>query len=235
MKISIVLASFNGEKYIKQQLMSLLSQLKENDELIISDDNSTDNTVKILQSIEDSRIVIIENSLRVGYQKNFSRAIEAATGDIITFSDQDDISLPYRIQHSIDNLQSKACFCGDAILVDKNLKITSPSFFALRNAKSFSTISLLIRPKVIGATISCKTDFLRSVMPFPNHIPHDQWISIMASISNNLSVTKVPLIKYRRHENTVTSTEFTRKKSILKIVENRLRLLTEIIKFQIKK
>ncbi len=77
MKISVCLATYNGEKYIKEQLNSILSQLGNDDEIIISDDHSTDNTIEIIKSLEDDRIKIFVNNLEKGYSKNFENAIKS--------------------------------------------------------------------------------------------------------------------------------------------------------------
>ena len=90
MKISVCLATYNGEKYIKEQLDSILPQLSANDEIIISDDNSTDDTINIIRSLNDERIKIYVNKTK-GIVKNFENALNNASGDIIFLSDQDDV------------------------------------------------------------------------------------------------------------------------------------------------
>ena len=89
--ISVCIATYNGEKYIKEQLLSILPQLGKKDEVIISDDHSTDNTLDIVKGLNDNRIKIVMNNREKGYTSNFENALSYAIGDYIFLSDQDDI------------------------------------------------------------------------------------------------------------------------------------------------
>ena len=89
--ISVCMASYNGEKYIKEQIDSILKQLSDEDELVISDDGSTDNTLSVIQSIHDKRIKLIHNQGEHGYSRNFENALKNSKGDYIFLSDQDDV------------------------------------------------------------------------------------------------------------------------------------------------
>lgn len=120
-RISFVLASYNGEPYIVEQITSILSNIGPHDEVIVSDDGSTDATVEKVLGIDDRRIRVLAGGERLGYQGNFARAIAASTGHYVFFSDQDDICLPVRVTASLRELENVACVCGDAIVVDYQL------------------------------------------------------------------------------------------------------------------
>jgi len=98
MKISVCMASYNGEKYIRQQIDSILPQLGESDELIISDDSSTDDTISVVKSINDNRIKLIKDQKFKSPVSNFENAIKNATGDFIFLCDQDDIWQPNKVE-----------------------------------------------------------------------------------------------------------------------------------------
>ena len=202
--ISVVLASYNGEKYIKQQLLSLLACLGAHDEIIVSDDDSRDTTRTVVESVKDSRVKLLPKGPRLGYQKNFERAILASKGQIILFSDQDDICLSDRIEISLHLLETVSVVAGDAQVVDANLMQTAQSYFEQREISDFSPLSLFAKPKIIGATMGARREFLEYAMPFPANIPHDQWISIIAAIHGQLMVSSKKFIQYRRHEKVVT-------------------------------
>lgn len=228
-RASIVLASYNGELFIKSQLLSLLDVLDDHDEIIVSDDGSSDLTRDIVLSIKDTRIRLLPPSTRLGYQQNFSRAISASRGQYVFFSDQDDICLPERVAISLQALQTHGCVFGDAIVTDDALNITSKSYFAHRCAKSFSAWRLFLKPAAIGATMACTRQFLSTALPFPRGVPHDQWLSVLAAARGELQVVRDPLILYRRHLGVASFTGLARKRSLSLIAQERSRLLFALL------
>lgn len=120
--ISIVMATYNGEKYLREQVDSILAQTYQNFELIVCDDCSTDSTVRILQENEkqDGRIKVFVNEKNLGFKKNFEKAISLCKGEYIALSDQDDIWLPEHLQVLIENIGDKDLIGADSLLVDEN-------------------------------------------------------------------------------------------------------------------
>ena len=228
-KISVVLASYNGEYYIRDQIESWLRVLRQGDEIIISDDGSTDGTYRVINSIKDHRIVCILNDSRCGYQKNFERAIEKSSGKYIFFSDQDDICLPERVVESLQALQTHGCVFGDAIVTDDALRPTTDSYFASRRTKFFTAWSLFLWPTAIGATMACSKEFLSTALPFPRGVPHDQWLSVLAAARGELQVVRAPIILYRRHLGVASLTGLAKKRSLSLIAQERTRLLFALL------
>lgn len=227
-RISFVLASFNGAVYIEAQVRSILAALGPDDEVVVSDDGSTDQTLEILLAIGDDRVRFTPPGLRLGYQRNFQRAIEASRGSYIFFSDQDDICLPERVSKSLDALSHYDCVCGDAIVVDQDLNETASSFFALRKAR-FGTLRLFFRPAVIGATMACRREFVIANLPFPRDVPHDMWLSILAALQGRLCAESSPFILYRRHEHALSETATTTRRNLRRILAERIRLLVALV------
>ena len=122
--ISIALASYNGENYIREQLDSILLQSISDFELIICDDCSTDNTYQILEEYKarDSRIHIYRNEQNLGFKKNFEKAISLCKGEYIALSDQDDIWLVDHLKILLDKINNHSMVSGNAIMVDSNNK-----------------------------------------------------------------------------------------------------------------
>ena len=228
-RVSIVLATFNGEKYIKAQLSSLLDALEENDEIVVSDDGSSDHTRDIILSVKDTRIHLLPPSSRLGYQQNFSRAISASKGQYVLFSDQDDICLPERVSKSLQALNSHGCVFGDAIVTNEYLHPTAVSYFSQRCAKSFTACSLFIKPAAIGATMACSRKFLSSALPFPEGVPHDHWLSVLAAARGELQVIRSPLILYRRHLGVASLTGLAKKRAFALIARERARLFFALL------
>lgn len=222
---SVVVASFQGERFIGAQLDSILPQLSHDDELIVSDDCSTDQTLQIIARRSDPRIRVIANSARVGYAANFERAIRAARGDLVLFSDQDDIWLPDKVVAIDAAARRGACVASDAIVVDENLKTVNSSFFALRHAKRFTWLTIYLKPSIVGATLACRKDYLQKLLPFPAKVPHDFWITLNAVLDNELTVLRSPLILYRRHAEAASVSATGRRRRMQTIVAERARIL----------
>lgn len=200
-KISVCIATYNGENYIKEQLSSILSQLDVNDEVIISDDNSTDNTVNIIKSITDYRIKLIYNNQERGYTKNFENAIKHSLGDIIFLSDQDDIWMSNKVELTLAILQNNDFVVSDALVTDEHLITTLGSHFKLAKTKK-GFLTNWIKPRYIGACMAFKRKILKKAFPFPKNqklCAHDYWIANIAELFYKTAVFDKPLIKYRRH------------------------------------
>ena len=135
-KIDILLATYNGEKYIKEQIDSILNQTYRNFRLIISDDKSSDGTLEVLRQYEkkDKRIIVYEQENNLGYIKNFEFLLNKVESNIYMLSDQDDIWLPEKVEASYAMLQSQNAdlVYGDLEVVDENLQTIYPSFAKYR-------------------------------------------------------------------------------------------------------
>lgn len=215
--ISVCMTTYNGEKYIKEQLKSILAQITENDEVIIYDDNSKDSTIKIIRHFNDTRIKLYVNNHTVGYTKNFERSLKKASGDIIFLSDQDDIWINDKVSVSMNYLKKSDFVVSDSTIVDKDLNLIKESHFTVYNTKK-GFITNLLFPRYVGACMAFKRDVLLKSLPFPENsklIAHDYWICLIAEAHFRTSLIKKPLILYRRHQNN-TSTGGNRSKNTLK-------------------
>ncbi|MDQ0839836.1 glycosyltransferase [Sphingomonas faeni] len=228
-RVSFVVATFNGAIYVEEQLHSILAALGEEDEVIVSDDGSSDGTIERVRAINDPRIYVVIGDVRLGYQGNFARAISAARGRYIFFSDQDDVCLPARVPLSLEALEGASCVCGDAVVVDQNLDVLHASHFMQRGAK-FSALSIVMRPSVIGATLACTRAFLMRHLPFPEGVPHDMWLSFHAARIGQLAVVREPFILYRRHGTALSATGAVSKRSYLKRIRERLLLINAVFR-----
>lgn len=200
-KISVCLATYNGEKYIKEQLDSILSQLEPTDEVIISDDHSTDNTIKVIEALQDNRIKIFKNNLGKGYSKNFENAINHSSGDYIFLSDQDDVWMDNKVSKMMIELDNYDLVISDALISDGELNPTLGSHFKLHGTKS-GFINNWLKTRYIGACMAFKKQMLAKMLPFPenqNLAAHDYWIANVGEYFFKVKLINEPLIKYRRH------------------------------------
>ena len=220
---SVAMATYNGEKYIKEQIDSILLNLGENDELVISDDGSTDNTLKIISNYNDSRIKLI-NGPKNGIKQNFANAIEHCTGKYIFLSDQDDIWMENKKEIVLKAFKKYNCslIIHDCEVIDKNYTVVTPSFFELR--KSNSGISKnIIKNSYIGCCMCFDSKLKEKILPIPNDIEmHDQWIGIITEKYGTSFFINDKLIRYRRHDNNASSMSHH---SIKKMIINRINLI----------
>ena len=214
MKISICMASCNGEKYIGDQLESILNQISENDEVIISDDSSIDSTRNIIMSFNDERIVLIENNKFKCPLSNFENAINNATGDIIILSDQDDIWESNKVkvvERSFANkdMSRPVLNLYNGILIDSNNNIVSDDLFAFLKVKK-GLISNIIKNRIIGCNIAFNKKLLYFSLPFPKTVGmHDMWLGNIAYLFGEVNFIDNKIIRYRRHSNNFTNYKTT--------------------------
>lgn len=201
--ISVCMATYNGEKFIREQLFSILSQIGPDDEVIISDDGSTDTTVNCINGLNDERINLVYNSGIRGYTNNFENAMSYANGDYIFLSDQDDVWLNNKVEITMEALQAYDFVISDAITVDAELNEISKSRFVDYGIKK-GFANNLIKTRYIGCCMAFSNKVLKSLFPFPKNsdfCPHDLWVALIAEYYYKCNLINIPLILYRRHGN----------------------------------
>ena len=221
------MATYNGEKYLREQMISILSQLSTADELIISDDGSTDNTIAITKSFEDTRIKIYHSEYKnVIY--NFENALEKASGDIIVLSDQDDIWMEHRIRQSVEALKNHILTFSNAKILDDKTSTSKGLLYSSNNLTGF--FRNLIKNNYIGATIAFRSELLQIALPFPKKVPmHDMWLGLLAEVYGTTKFIEEPLIYYRRHCDNVSTTGDKSKNSLSKKIQIRFRIAALIL------
>ncbi len=203
--ISVCMTTCNGEKYLKRQLDTILSQLGTEDELIISDDSSTDRTVEIIKSYSDSRIKLLENANFGSPVFNMENALKRAQGDYVFLADQDDIWLPGRIQKVIEKLQQYDLVVCNAFIVDGNEKVIHESYFEWKgSAPGF--FRNLKKNSFLGCSLAFNRKTAKAALPFPKQIAmHDVWIGLLAECTGKVLFLNERLICYRRHDDNFTA------------------------------
>tara|TARA_R110000744_G_scaffold89196_1_gene173545 strand:+ start:16008 stop:16691 length:684 start_codon:yes stop_codon:yes gene_type:complete len=198
------MAVFNGEKFIREQLDSILLQLGEHDEVVISDDGSTDQTLSIIKAYNDARISIYHSGKR-SIIKNFENCLKRATGDVIFLSDQDDIWFPKKVVTVLSYMDEYDLVFSNASVFNEN---TEQSY--LLYSKTGTRTGLLrnfVKNNYIGATMAFKRGVKDKALPFPPDIyMHDAWLAMVAETKGKTFFIEEPLIYYRRHGNNASET-----------------------------
>lgn len=227
-RVSVCMATYNGEKYIKEQLLSILGQLDKNDEIVISDDGSTDNTLLIIESFYDKRIKLFHHKRRGAKfhldnsTHNFEYALKQSTGDVIFLSDQDDVWLPNKVEKMLEALNNNVLVVSDCKLVDDKLNVIHPSYFDQIGVRK-GIIHNLIKYTHVGCCIAFKRSLLRHAFPFPKtKVGHDLWLTFLAYYYDDVALIREPLILFRRHNDNVTTSGAKSNRSLLFKINYRL-------------
>lgn len=219
MLISIAMCTYDGEKFLQEQLLSIAEQSHLPDELVICDDRSSDTTLQILdefQQVAPFRVRICRNEAKLGPTKNFERAIMLCSGDVIALADQDDVWLPQKLERlasALDDNQEAGYVFSDAFVVDEVLRPLGYTMwkqvaFKPHQQKCFGTrrqLEVLLKHNVVtGATMAFRIGLRDLILPIPDQWMHDAWIGLLASAAGEGGVfIEEPLIKYRQHASQV--------------------------------
>ena len=203
-KISVCMASYNGAPFIEKQLSTILEQIKEDDEIIISDDGSTGNTVDLIKGFKDPRIKLFHHTRGKSPMHNFENALQKASGQYIFLSDQDDIWEKNKVSLLLEYLQSYDLVISDCSIIDGDEKVLFNSFFKQNNSRK-GFVRNLYKNSYVGCCMAFNRFILEKSLPLPGKIPmHDWWIGLTAEMFGSSFFCMEKLVQYRRHENNVS-------------------------------
>lgn len=221
-KISVCLATYNGEKYIEEQIKSIINQTVKVDEIIISDNISDDNT-KILINKLDTEIKIIDFYKQGRVALNFENALKCSSGDIIFLCDQDDVWKNTKVEECLKALEHSDVVIHNATLVDEKLqKINEKSFFECNGIRK-GLFNNIFKSSYLGCSMAFKKEILMKALPFPKDFDtsakpivhgHDTWIGLIGNLYGNVVYLDKELILYRRHSLAVSESGFKSKRNI---------------------
>lgn len=209
--ISVALCTYNGEKYIKQQLESIIDQTELVNEIIIGDDGSTDKTIQIAKEVlEDAKIdyKIICNTVNLGFCKNFENVISHTKGDIIFLSDQDDVWESDKVEVMIrdfDHNENSLVIFSNANLVNENMErlpgtLWDAVYYTEKENKKSEWFELLLSGNYMtGAAMAFRRSLFEQTKPFPKNVYHDEWLAVHAALYGDIEKEERKLINYRQH------------------------------------
>ncbi|WP_428667502.1 glycosyltransferase family 2 protein [Runella sp.] len=215
--ISVALCTYNGDRFLWEQLESLARQTQLPDELVVCDDNSSDHTIELVKKFAQTapfKVTVFVNEQQLGVTKNFEKALTKCEGDILFLCDQDDIWEPEKIARMalfLEQNPSLSVVFSDAVLVNERaeplpttfwqiVRLHSPQLEQWKKGESIKV--MLVGNRVAGCTMALRKTFLQSLVPFPNDIPeflHDTWIAFVASVLEQIQYIPERLVQYRQH------------------------------------
>ena len=208
--VSVALATYNGERYLKEQLDSIYNQTYKNIEVIVSDDKSTDSTTNILEHYKQKfRLVYSVNEKNIGLLKNFENAVSKCTGNHILLSDQDDIWMPNKIDTLVKNIGDFSLIYSDGYIINDKKKLNLNKISQQKWIKPFGIDStdqdlfkyLIFNSFILGCSIMFKRELLKTALPFyESYRNHDWWISLCADNQQGVQYINKALFYYRIHE-----------------------------------
>lgn len=217
MRVDILLATYNGEKFLREQLDSIMQQTYQHFRLIIRDDCSSDKTVAIIKEYADrypGKIVCLSSEERLGVKSNFSRLLKESEADYVCFADQDDVWMPNKVELTLNKLleleieNTKHCpllVHTDLQVVDENLQLVHPSFWEyskLFPEKSRTLNRLLVQNVITGCTVMMNRSLVKLVKNVPPEtIMHDWWIALVAASFGLIREIPQATLYYRQHGN----------------------------------
>jgi glycosyltransferase involved in cell wall biosynthesis len=217
LRTSIALATYQGERFLSQQLDSFMGQTRLPDELCISDDGSTDGTAEVIKAFASAApfpVKLLFNPNRGGVNKNFEHAVTHCTGDVILFSDQDDFWLPQHIEQLVVPMEGNAgivAVASDSEYVDENLQLVgctqaqSDRFPAWLRAATTrlprNQLKLVLRQNIhSGHGMAFRQTLLPLLTPFTSTFMYDEWVLILAAAAGYITYAPGPLTLHRQHQ-----------------------------------
>src|SRR4051794_23888664 len=205
------MATFNGARYVGRQIETILPQLEPRDELVVSDDGSTDETVAVVRAFGDPRIRILEGNAFRSPLRNFENAIRHAQGDTIVLADQDDVWLPNKLPLVRELFAGESArpylVVLDARIVDEDERVVYPSVHAKLHAGPGFAKNIWAN-RYLGCCMAFSRDLLDVALPFPGAVDmHDIWLGQLCERIGTTAFVPVPTMLYRRHDDNATGFE----------------------------
>ncbi|WP_406249612.1 glycosyltransferase family 2 protein [Microbacterium sp. M] len=232
MTVSVCMATYNGELYLREQLDSILAELEPTDEVVIVDDASSDGTVALLETYDDPRVRVFARDVNHGYVRSFEEALTRATGDVLMLSDQDDVWIPGRRALLVAALEERAVAASNLVLLSTGAPLRSPLTrrdWLLRTGggaqRCRNQLKLLLGDApYFGCAMAIRRDFLPVALPFPDGLreSHDLWLATVANAAGELVHVEQPTLRRRVHGENASS---DRPRGILPALRSRLLLV----------
>lgn len=215
--ISIALCTYNGKRYLKEQINSIVSQTYHNIEIVVVDDCSSDNTIAILKEYtQKANLRYVINKKNQGFVKSFERAISLCEGEYILPCDQDDVWDTQKIQTLLDAMNNHVLVYSNAKLVDEHLIPLGKNLCDSQKINCFSgsnNKAFVFKNCISGNTMMFRKELKDFCLPFPPDISfHDVWIAFVAATCGSIGYVNQPLVLYRQHAYNITDINKKRKK-----------------------
>ena len=215
--ISVVVCTYNGAKYVEEQLASIIGQTYAVTEIIVVDDASTDDTTQVVEraAARDSRIVLHKNEVNIGFTANFEKAMKMAKHDFIAIADQDDVWHLHKIEKLMAAFlpEAAAIYC-DSVRFSKIVPSNPAANKKNRRINGTEVRQLAMYNTVSGHALIIRKSLLAHALPIPSEIYYDWWLALQAVANGGLQFLDEILVYQRAHDNNVTIAKNTSEKEL---------------------
>jgi glycosyltransferase involved in cell wall biosynthesis len=229
--VSVVMAVYNGRQFLAEQISSVLSQLKLDDELIIVDDASNDDSLEIVRAFAAPNIRVVLNVTNAGVKQTFQRGLLLARHEIIFLCDQDDVWLPGKRDACVAEFAQDPevlVVVTDAEIIDGYGNVLLASFVADRGGFNGSALGTLWRNRYLGGAMAIRSSLLSLALPIPEGAPmHDMWLGVIGYLCGAVVYLPKVYLRYRRHGANATP---YRRQSLARMSAWRVRLMAAIVR-----
>lgn len=230
--VSVAMATYNGAAWVAEQVSSILAQLDADDELVIVDDASTDDTVSVVRSVADDRVRLVRSPVNRGYVATFEAALLACRHDLLLLADQDDVWPGGRVDALVAALARTDVVAGNLALLGTGEALRSPfgaegwalrSDDSSRHVRNVAGVLAGMRP-YFGCAMGVRREVLDTALPFPSFLreSHDLWLALIGNVRGSMTHVEDVVVWRRVHE---TNTSPSRPRGVLPALRSRLMLL----------
>lgn len=214
--VAVVVATYNGATYLRQQLESIVQQTYKPSQIIIVDDDSLDDTIAIARAFaaHHPEVMVVQNETRLGYIKNFEKGMLIATASYVALSDQDDIWMPNKLETLLANIGDQMLAYSDSELIDANGQLLNQKMSSIKNQLAYHTpIMYAIGAWAPGHAMLFKKELVDKAVPFPALVTHDFWLGFVATCYSRVVYVNEPLVHYRQHTQNAIGADTTKNKT----------------------
>lgn len=207
--VSVVMATYNGAKYVREQLDSILAQTYPNFEIVVIDDNSTDETYEILKEYsKHQKVRVFRNSENLGVTANFEKVMRLANGELIAISDQDDIWMHDKLATLVEHLGNCTLTYANSTLIDAEgmpVGKTLQQQLKIRPLEGKQDRAFYFSNCIPGHAMLFRKTLLDYALPLPKHTMYDQWLAFASARLNGITYLNRTLVQYRQHSRSVVN------------------------------
>ena len=214
--VAVVVATYNGATYLRQQLESIVQQTYKPSQIIIVDDDSLDDTIAIARAFAAAHpeVMVVQNGTRLGYIKNFEKGMLLANASYVALSDQDDIWMPNKLETLLANIGDQMLAYSDSELIDANGQLLNQKMSSIKNQLAYHTpIMYAIGAWAPGHAMLLKKELVDKAAPFPALVTHDFWLGFVATCYSRVVYVNEPLVHYRQHTQNAIGADTTKNKT----------------------